>query len=205
MHDRSPSAGAANSACAHAVHFCDHDYPADAASDFIAAGLRAGEGCILLLTLPHRHAVEQRLRALGLDPQQAPNGPRGSYQSIDTHEALAAMQVDGQLDLARAREMLATLFDAAANGGMRGARAVGDRAPTLLASGQADDAVALESLVDRLAAAYGAKVHCAYPIADLCRFGQMQTLFDICAEHRALAFPSAQLWARGFMPPRCAS
>lgn len=201
MQDLSLDAGASTPACAHAVHFYDQAYPADAACDFIAAGLREGESCTVLLRAPHRHAVEQRLRALGLHPQARP-GQLGSYRSIDTHEALGAMQRDGRIDLAQAHDMLAAMLAPAGHNGARRARTVGDPAPTLLAAGHKDDAVAFEALVDRLVGAFGAKVFCAYPIAELARIGQMQTLFDICAEHRALDFASERLWARGFMAAR---
>ena len=186
--------------CNHAVHFYDQAYPADAASDFIAAGLRAGDACVLLLTAPHRRAVEQRLRAQGLrtDAQQ---GHRGSYRAIDTHQALAAIQVGGRLDLARACELLERLLAPPVDGSSARIRAVGDPAPTLLAAGLTQDAIALEAIVDRLAAAHGAEVFCAYPIADFCRQGHTGSLFEVCAEHTALAFPD-RLWAQGFMPPR---
>jgi len=203
MHPCSIAPDPPAAACGHAVHFYDQAYPADAASDFIAAGLRAGDACVLLLTAPHRRAVEQRLRAQGLGAG-ARQGHNGSYRAIDTHQALAAMQVGGRLDLSRAQALLADILGPSGDGGKQRARAVGDLAPTLLAAGLADDAVALEAIVDRLAAAHGAEVFCAYPIADFCRQGYTGSLFEVCAEHSALAFPE-RLWAQGFMPPRSAT
>ena len=200
MRHRSTPGCTAASACAHAVHFYDQAYPADAASDLIAAGLRAGDACVLLLTAPHRHAVEQRLRAQGLHTG-AGQGSCGSYRAIDTHEALAAMQLGGRLDLSKAHELLSAVLAPAADGSVQRARVVGDAAPTLLAAGRADDAIALEAIVDRIAIAHSAEVFCAYPIADFCRQGHTRSLFEVCAEHSTLAFPE-RLWAQGFMPSR---
>ncbi len=197
------SGGTPATACGHAVHFYDQAYPADAASDFIAAGLRAGDACVVVLTAPNRRAVAQRLRAQGLRTDAA-HSHRGSYRAIDTHDALAAMQVGGRLDLSKARVLLASVLGPPVDGSTRRARLVGDPAPTLLAAGQPEDAIVLEAIVDRLAAAHGAEVFCAYPIADFCRPGRMQSLFEVCAEHNTLAFPE-RLWAHALLPPLSAT
>lgn len=122
------SGGTPATACGHAVHFYDQAYPADAASDFIAAGLRAGDACVVVLTAPNRRAVAQRLRAQGLRTDAA-HSHRGSYRAIDTHDALAAMQVGGRLDLSKARVLLASVLGPPVDGSTRRARLVGDPAP----------------------------------------------------------------------------
>lgn len=183
--------------CAHTVHFYDHAFPADAASRFIAAGLLAGQACVVMLTATHRRAVEQQLRAQGLRVG-AGACDHGSYRSIDSDATLAALQVGGRLDLARAHVLLESVL--AAPPGRRGqrVRVVGSPAPALLAAGQADDAVAFEAIVDRLAEAHGAEVFCAYPVADFCRQGRTRSLFEVCAEHRSLTFPD-RLWVQSLM------
>jgi MEDS: MEthanogen/methylotroph, DcmR Sensory domain len=204
MRDGSTSGGTLRPACSHLIHFYDRAYPAEAVSDFIAAGLAAGDACVVLLTAPHRHAVEQRLHACGMRTDANGSDP-GTYRAIDTDEALSRMVVDGRLDMQRARDLLASVLCPPAHSGSRRVRAAGDPAPTLFSAGQRDDAVAFEGLVDSLAAAHGAAVFCAYPIADFCREGHTQSLFRFCAEHTALEFPE-RMWADGFLPrPRATS
>ena len=183
--------------CNHSVRFYDETYPADAASDFIAAGLLAGDACIVMLIEPHRHAVEQRLNARGI--RTAPESHHsGSYRAIDTHDALSQLMVDGRLSHDRATESLGALLSHATLGGGRGVRLVGDPAPTLFAAGNQEDAIALEGLVDGLAIVHGASVFCAYPIQSFCREGNTNALMRVSAEHSALEFPDG-LWIRGYL------
>ena len=179
--------------CTHSVHFYDDAYPADAASEFIAEGLRAGEACVVMLVKPHRQAVEARLNARGISTDAvAP----GAYRAIDTDEALAELLVDGRLDPQRATESIGALLNPA--GGSARVRLVGDPAAELYAAGNRHDAMALERLVDGLAEARSASVFCAYPIRVFCREGNTDSLLRFSAQHHRLAFPK-QLWAQGYL------
>lgn len=183
--------------CRHAVHYYADAFPADAASEFIAAGLRAGHACVVMLVEPHRRAVEQALKVRGvyLEPGARASG---SYLALDTAAALSGLLVDGRLDMARATAALNALLSPPPDGGGRLVRLVGDPAPALFAAGNAADAIALETLVDRLAATHGAAVFCAYPVQGFCREGHTQTLYRISAEHSSLTFPE-RLWMQGFL------
>lgn len=183
--------------CHHAVHYYADAYPADAACEFIADGLRAGDACVVMLVEPHRRTVEQALQDRGVCT--APGArPSGSYLVLDTGAALSGLLVDGRLDMDRATAALNTLLSPPLDGGGRIVRLVGDPAPALFAAGNAADAIALEALVDRLAATHGAAVFCAYPVQGFCREGHTQTLYQISAEHSSLTFPE-RLWVQGFM------
>lgn len=186
------------SGCHHTAHYYADAFPTDAASAFIAAGLRAGEACVLMLVEPHRQAVEQALTARGVGTDPAACAP-GSYLALDTGAALSPLLVDGRLDMARAAAALNTLLSPPRAGGGRPVRLVGDPAPTLFAAGNVADAIALEALVDRLAATHGAAVFCAYPVQAFCREGHPQSLYRISAEHSSLEFPD-HLWVQGFLP-----
>lgn len=185
------------SGCHHAVHYYADTFPADAASEFIAAGLRAGEACVLMLVEPHRRAVEQALRARGVCTDPGACTP-GAYLALDTTAALSGLLVDGRLDLARAADAVNALLSPPAEGGDRRVRLLGDPAPALFAAGNSADAIALEALVDRLAATHGAAVFCAYPVQAFCREGHTQSLYRISAEHSSLEFPE-RLWVQGFL------
>ena len=181
--------------CTHSVHFYDDAYPADAAGDFIADGLRAGDVCIVMLVKPHRQAVEQRLHVLGISTA-ADSADSGSYCAIDTDEALAGLLVDGRLDPQRATESMHALLSP--DGASGCVRLVGDPAAVLLDAGNERDAMALERLVDGLARVHRASVFCAYPIQVFCREGNPNALLRFSAEHSALSFPKP-LWAYGYL------
>lgn len=181
----------------HFVHFYDGAFPAAEASDFIAAGLLAGDTCIVMLTQPRRQAVEQHLEARRMFG--TPTSPHtGHYLSLDTDEALSRLMVDGRLDKERAAESLGALLNPASHGGRGKVRLVGDPAPTLFTAGNEEDALALEGLVGKLSAVHAALVFCAYSMQDIHRQGNTHSLFKLCAEHSAIELPK-QAWIQGFV------
>ena len=181
----------------HSVRFYDDAYPAEEAGDFIVAGLQEGDACIVMLTLPHRQAVERHLAARGVSIHgKTPHA--GLYSAIDTNEALTQLMVGGRLDTASAAASLGALLNPATHGSQGRVRLVGDPAPALFAMGNHDDTFALEALVDGLAGANNAAVFCAYPIQDFCGSGHTSALLKVSAEHSTLGFPKG-LWAQGYV------
>jgi KaiC/GvpD/RAD55 family RecA-like ATPase len=63
-------------------------------SEFIGAGLRAGDACIVIATKPHRESLEERLKRDRLEVAAA--RVRGQYVSIDAATTLAKFMVDGE-------------------------------------------------------------------------------------------------------------
>lgn len=181
----------------HLVHFYDGAYPAEEASDFIVAGLLAGDTCIVMLTEVHRRAVESRL-----EPHRMFSTPArqhtGHYLVLDTDETLSRLTVNGRLDTTRATESLGALLNPASHGGQGRVRLVGDPAAALFASGNEEDSLALEALVGRLATEQRASVFCAYAMQDIHRCGSTHSLIKLCAEHHAIQLPR-QAWIQGFV------
>lgn len=169
----------------HLVHFYDGAYPAEEACDFIEAGLLAGDACVVMLTQTNRQAVVQDLEARRLFTTPSALHA-GQCVVMDTHEALAGLMVDARLDKERATESLGSLLSPATHGSSGRVRLVGDPAPTLLAAGNEDDALALEALVGKLCAVHAALIFCAYSKQDLRRHG---ILSQLCAAHTEAAFP----------------
>lgn len=172
--------------CQHLVHFYEDDYPADRVAEFFAAGLDAGDRCVALLTAAHRHAVEKCLQARGVGLESA------AYVAVDTDVALSQMLVDGRLDTRRAVELLTPLMKSPVRKGR--VRAAGDLAPTLLAAGNIDDALAFEALVHRITKEHGASTFCVYPI-DPHRDGGLHAMLRHTAEHGAIGLPHGK-WLR---------
>lgn len=166
----------------HLVHFYDDAYPAEEACDFIAAGVHAGDTCIVMLTRANRQAIDHVLEARRLFTIPAvPHA--GQYVVLDTHEALAGLLIDGRLDKKRAAEALGALLNPASHSSGRQVRLVGDPAPTLFAAGNEEDALALEALVGKLCAVHAALIFCAYSKQDLRRNGNPNSLSMLCAAH----------------------
>ena len=181
--------------CQHSIYFYDDLYPVDAASDFIAAGLLAGDTCIVMLSQPALAAVEQCLRACGfLTCPGATNS--GAYTAMDTYDALSQFIVDGRLDHERAGDALRSLLGQPCGAGR--VRLVGDLAPALFAEGYEEDALALEGLVDGLASVHQASVFCAYPIHGFFRKRDTNSLLKMSAHHSAVKFPE-RLWVQGYL------
>jgi MEDS: MEthanogen/methylotroph, DcmR Sensory domain len=183
--------------CTHSVHFYDKAYPAEAASDFVAAGLRAGDTCVVLLAQPARSAVERCLKERGIATGTDGGSPK-ACRSIDTHQVLSELVVDGRLDLGRSAEMLGGLLSEA--GGSGQVRLVGDPAAVLLAAGNERDATALEELVDELRLLHRASVFCAYPLQRFFNPGNTLALLRTSAHHASVAFPEG-LWIRPYLAP----
>ncbi len=184
--------------CKHSVRFYDDAYPAHEAGDFIAAGLLAGDTCVVMLRQPHRAAVERRLNELGV--RSSPDGDHPArYTAMDTTEVLSQLVVGGRLDLEQCAEKLGQLLSPAGGGGR--VRLVGDPAPVLFDAGYEDDANALEDLVDALALRYDASVFCAYALQGFFRRGSANSLFRTSARHGSVAFPTG-LWIDGFLNTR---
>ena len=79
----------------HFVQFCETDaFLIHSVSEFIGAGLRAGDACIVLATKPHRESLEERLEGDGLEVAAA--SVRGQYVSIDAAAMLSKFMVDGE-------------------------------------------------------------------------------------------------------------
>lgn len=179
--------------CKHHIQFYEEHYPAGEVSDFLAEGLEAGNVGLLVLTRPHRQAVEHCLRARGARYEEA-------CVFVDTHEAAAQICANGSLDLHRARELLTPLLSPAARGGPQRVCFVGDLAPTLCAAGAVDDAIALEGLVHCLNQEHGGDTLCAYALPGRPERFDLRLLRRLSAEHRTIQFPS-QLWTERFALP----
>ena len=84
----------------HFVQFCETDaFLMNSVSEFIGAGLRAGDACIVIATKPHRENLEERLKGDGLEVAAARE--RGHYASIDAAATLSKFMVDGSLEPGR--------------------------------------------------------------------------------------------------------
>ena len=171
----------ATAASAHLVQFYDDDESlAAAVARFVAEGLSAGDVITTIATDEHARAVDQRLRADGVDVDAA--RASGRLLSLDAHETLARFMRNGEPD--------GQLFDAVigglmseratvANGGRL--RAYGEMVDVLWKSDQKSAALHLEELWNDLQSRRSFTLLCAYAMGQF--YKEPATIHGVCATH----------------------
>ena len=149
-------------------------------SEYIGAGLRAGEVTIAIITETHRADVEDGLRADGFDLDSA--HAAGQYITLNAAETLALIMADGEPDPTRFEEVVAAIVGQAAESG-RPVRAFGEMVALLAAEGNHAAAVRLEALWNGLRRERTFSLLCAYPVNVLGGTGFEAVFRDVCAEH----------------------
>ncbi|HEX4265567.1 MAG TPA: PAS domain S-box protein [Verrucomicrobiae bacterium] len=166
----------------HLVQFYESDeFLADRVSEFIAAGLEAGEGGLMIATPGHREAVEKRLleKGLNLTALTAAN----EYFSLDASDTLSQLMANGLPDEALFHRHVDDLVTKAGNGGRRGVRAFGEMVGLLWAEGKRDAAIQLEGLWNGLNRAPAFSLLCAYPVNGFSDVHNGEVFREICRAH----------------------
>jgi hypothetical protein len=151
----------------------------DALEGFIGGGLRAGDGVLVLATVAHLQALEDRLTAQGLDVGAAQE--QEQYIPLDAEDILTQFMVRGWPDDDRFEHLVTDLL-ARARRNRRQVRAFGEMVALLWAQGHNGATVRLEHLWHKICQKEGLSLFCAYP-----RIGFTQdadaSIRDICAAH----------------------
>jgi hypothetical protein len=149
------------SPCSHLVQFYDdHARFLDDLEAYIADGLVAGEGTIVLATSQHLYSLEARLQARGIDLVAARNENR--YLPIGAEDALARLLVDGLPDADRFAHLVEDLMRRARGAG-RQVRGFGELVAVLWAQGKRDAVRQLETLWCGVCSRGDLTLLCAYP------------------------------------------
>jgi PAS domain S-box-containing protein len=165
----------------HFVQFYQADpFLINSLSEFIGAGLRAGEVCIVLATKPHRESLEVRLKQEGL--QVAAVLEQGQYIPVDAAATLAEFMVDGWPDEVRFADVIGTIISRAAQGRRR-VRVFGELVSLLWADGNRAAAIRLEELWNDLFRTQSFWLFCAYPMYGFGGEEYEQEFIDICRLH----------------------
>jgi PAS domain S-box-containing protein/excisionase family DNA binding protein len=165
----------------HLVQFYEADAVlVETVSEYIGAGLRAGEVTIAIITETHRADVEDRLRADGLDLASA--HATGQYIPLNAAETLALIMSDGEPNPAHFEQVIATMVAQAAESG-RPVRAFGEMVALLASAGNHAAAVRLEALWNGLRREHTFSLLCAYPVNVLSGTAFEAVFGDVCAEH----------------------
>lgn len=146
--------------CEHLVQIYEDDQVyLDSLEGFIAGGLRAGDGVIVIATQAHRDALDQRLIERQIDIAAAK--ARDQYISLDAEETLAKFMVNGWPDEIIFEKVVSGLLDRARKHGR--VRAFGEMVALMWNQGFHGATVGLEHLWHRLCRKEAFSLFCAYP------------------------------------------
>ena len=176
---RSPMFWGEIAPCEHLVQIYEGESAfLDTLEGFITAGLRNGEGVVVIATSAHLGELESRLRASGLLSAQ---GMRDRYVALSAEGCLARFMVDGWPDDSLFESTVADLLARAGEGGRR-VRAFGEMVAILWQRGQTAATVHLEQLWHRLCQTHGFCLFCAYP-REIFTTNAAASIKEICQAH----------------------
>jgi DNA-binding NarL/FixJ family response regulator len=172
----------------HEVGFYTEDHQLlDDVTRFIGSALKSGNAAIVVATESHRHNLLLQLQAHGVDMGTAIE--QGRYIPLDAAETLSLFMVKGMPDPVRFLELLGDLIitaTEAVKGEQPRVSLFGECVNLLWAQGNADAAVELEKLGNKLTRIHNVDILCGYDQG--CVEGGMDsgTYLRICAEHTAV-------------------
>ena len=167
----------------HLVMFYDAEpFLIDRVVEFIAPALKSGDRVALVATPRHRAGVEERLLTAGVDVQTARH--QGRYVVKDASRTLSRFMVAGSPDPARFEDVVRQLTADMGRG--REVRIFGEMVALLVAQGNANAALRLESLWNQVQPKYPFSLLCAYPMREFRGNALTQLLADACSEHSSV-------------------
>jgi hypothetical protein len=158
----------------------DDTFLLEALGHYVRAGLRRGEGVLLIMRKARWVTLVTQLDALGVDLPAAVE--RGQVRSYDADETLASLMKDGRPDHNAFRQMVGSVL-----GGMRRhyrqIRAFGEMVDILWRDGRRDAAVELEKRWNELARVEPFALLCGYRVDPLDRASYGGPFEDVCKSH----------------------
>jgi hypothetical protein len=153
-----------------------------AVEEFVADGLVSGDSVVVIATVQHRNALEDRLRNRGVSLNITRSNDQ--YIELDAEEALSKFMVDGCPDERLFEELIAGLL-ARARSKERRVRAFGEMVAILWARGNCGATVRLEHLWHSLCQREMFPLFCAYPKSGFTQDAE-SSIKEICATHSRL-------------------
>jgi hypothetical protein len=147
--------------CEHLLQiYADEDAFLKSLEGFVASGLEAGDGVVVIATQSHRDALNEHLRQRGFDLAAASQCDQ--FIALDAEETLARFMIDGWPDDDRFKRMVAEIVGRAGSNGRR-VRAFGEMVSILWSRGDCGATVRLEYLWNNLCRQGTFALFCAYP------------------------------------------
>lgn len=166
--------------CEHLVQIYDEEGVfLDSLEGFVAGGLDAGDGIIVIATPVHLRVLKSRLEARGMDIDAARAGDQ--YIALDAVETLSRFMVDGWPDEAKFKSVVRALLSRAGGAGRR-VRAFGEMVAVLWQQRHHGATVRLEHLWHRFCREETFSLLCAYPKSGFTRDATV-SIQEICDAH----------------------
>jgi DNA-binding transcriptional MerR regulator len=165
----------------HIAQFYEDDaFLLDAATDFLAEGLKRSEPLVAIATEAHRDALRARLAASGCDVVRACQSSQLTF--IDARSTLERFLVDGMPDVKLFRRHVGVVVEERTKGRPR-LRVYGEMVDLLCKQRRVEAAIRFEELWNDLARAHRLSRLCAYHL-DHFRTGEDSTIFQrVCELH----------------------
>lgn len=168
------------SPCEHLVQiYQDEGVFLDSLEGFIAGGIRAGDGVVVIATPLHLASLNERLVARNIDIATAIKNDQ--YLAMDAEETLSKFMVMGWPDEDFFRAFVTNILQRA-KGNNRRVRAFGEMVALLWARGNTGATVQLEHLWHRLCQELSFSLFCAYPKIGFTR-NASASIKEICDAH----------------------
>ncbi len=166
--------------CDHMVQIYEDDAVfLDSLEGFVGGGIRADDSVIVIATAAHLNALENRLRAQGVEIGAA--RARDRYIPLDADETLSKFMRKGWPDEDLFAQLVTGLIARARTGGRR-VRAFGEMVAVLWAQGQNGATIRLEHLWHAVCQEQGFSLFCAYPRTGFTQDATV-SMREICATH----------------------
>ena len=168
------------SPCEHLVQiYEDDDIFLDSLEGFVAGGIVAGDGVVVIITPSHLLALNQRLKQRGINVASALRTDQ--YLALDAETILSEFMINGWPDELLFNELVTKLLTRAKGNGRR-VRAFGEMVALLWAQGNNCATVRLEHLWHRLCNEQSFSLFCAYPRSGFTRDASA-SIQEICDTH----------------------
>jgi len=166
--------------CEHLVQIYEDDAQfLERLEGFVADGLRAGEGVVVIATSQHLSALNRALVKRKLDVTGAMHGDQ--YLSLDADAMLSLFMVNGWPNDELFNQFVTGILQRASAGGRR-VRAFGEMVALLWAQGNCGATVRLEHLWHELCEERQFMLFCAYPKTGFTR-DTHDSIQEICDAH----------------------
>lgn len=156
-------------------------------TQFIGTALKARQGAIVVATESHQNSLLRRLETHGVDIAAAIEQER--YISVDAAHALSSFMINRMPNPARFLKLFGDLIVTvakAAKGDEARVAVFGEGVQLLWAEGNAEAAIRLERLTDRIAMEYDVDILCGYCMATVQGRMDGHVMKRICEEHSAV-------------------
>lgn len=166
--------------CDHVVQIYENDNVfLDALAGFVGGGINAGECVIVIATVAHLDALENRLTSFGIKVDTLINDDR--YIPLNAEETLAKFMVNGWPDEDLFMKTVSDLMNRAGCRNRR-VRAFGEMVAILWAQGNSGATVNLEHLWNKFCAKQSFSLFCAYPKSGFTQ-DINESILSICGCH----------------------